>query len=129
MININNKWIFTFHFDFNLLEIVNKITPRERRRCFYCPRLLELGYIFIIQSLKNSGLLDKEFKMVCCFCNIMDKLGLLHLSEQYNSWQYKEGMDILTLRFSIRGVFNGYLQSEHVDFRIHEWEKISHLIL
>lgn len=43
--------------------------------CHYCGRSLVKSYVEIIDSLKNRGLIDDSYKLICCFCKKLINLA------------------------------------------------------
>ena len=49
--------------------------------CHYCGYNMNSAYVYIIKKLKKLGLLDRNYKLRCCVCNILlEKVGKIYCS-------------------------------------------------
>jgi len=89
---LKNKW--NFEFDTGNPKIILK----NGRICPYCNNTpLDSTYCYIIDSLKKAGLLDKNYKEICCCCNLLKRFGLLYLRHKLIGFLYSEELDILLI--------------------------------
>ncbi len=139
-IEIYRLYGFIFEFDFSLSGGIGdlfSLLSKKDRQCVYCKSILDEGYIFIINKLKEADLLDKKFKLVCCFCNFLQKFGIpVHWRNKLLKWKYNDKDDIFTLTFITIGIgknHDSYIpfisHQKTIEIRIHEWKKVSVLMI
>lgn len=118
-----NKWNFKFNID-------GQETPPTSRTCFYCNSIpLNSTYCYIIDSLKESGFLDENYREICCCCFVLKMFGLEHARNKLIGFLYCEDTDILTIEFYNRRVPYPYFLKEKdlpetITIRIHDFSKV-----
>jgi len=117
-INIDFKDFWRFEF--------NKIPwYKGIERCPYCSYMnLHRTYTYIIDSLKDAGLLYEGYKKICCYCAILKRLDMLDLSDNLNTIEYDYEDDILTISFTFFTKVNGNTERQDIGINIHDWSKI-----
>lgn len=114
-IYLSNNWNYDFHTD------SKEIKESEPKVCYYCGIYLDKTYSYIIDQLKKGNLLDKKYKLICCYCKVLEKFGLLDLRNKLDRIFYSEAYDILNLEF----VLKRYMEKLGILYiRIHDYSKI-----
>ena len=100
--------------------------PVGFQSCDYCRvTALDRVYVYIINSLKEAGLLDENYKLICCFCAVLKEFGLLDIKDRLNRIIYDDILDTLIIRFMFRD--SEIRDSEsYVCFYVHGYLKINH---
>jgi len=127
-IEVYDEWNFKFTGEKHG-KSVNSI---EYQVCGYCKFTpLDKTYLYIINSLKEAGLLNESYKPICCYCKVLNRFGLSDLRNELNNLSYYILDDILCIRFSSYAVgknnYNRSIKWENVDVRIHDWSKVKWL--
>ena len=114
-----NQWNFSFELDDrHELHIEHMLCT-----CNYCKvTRLDPVYVYIINSLQEGGLLDENYKLICCFCAVLKEFGLLDLINDLVRLTYDDVLDILILKFMFCERGDIY----YVRFYIHDYSKINH---
>ena len=122
-------YIFYYQWVYNddKKKFLKKIMLENFRNDCDCGRKLNDGYLYIIHSLKEAGLLHKSYKMMCCFCHILACIGLEIPEEwgdvevtDYSDDPEEEGRSIL----EINAIYKPTGQLFELLIRIHNAEKI-----
>lgn len=90
-------------------------------RCSYCGLYLDFVYISIIDDLKEAKLLPEDYKLICCYCDVLVKFGLIELRKDLTSFFYDHKDDILGISFIFSSGFN---TRHRVYFYIHDFKKV-----
>ena len=65
-ISLHDKW--NFNFDILDKDLDHDLWDIERKQCCYCEVHVDKAYSYIIDCLKEAGLLPDDYKKLCCFC-------------------------------------------------------------
>ena len=84
-------------------------------------------YSYIIDSLKEAGYLDEDYKEICCYCKVLEKFGLLDIREDLHGFCYQEDSDVLLLDLCVPETVGGEIKWFDVEIAIHEFSKWSKL--
>lgn len=61
-----DTWDFIIHSD----ELYKNLLKKYRDHfCSICEQYVSPSYVYIINYLKKAGLLDKNYKYICCGCS------------------------------------------------------------
>ena len=120
-IYLKNKWDYTFSKNHDEYY-------KYSRKCSYCNTMkLDGAYCYIINNLKEAGLLDKNYKEICCVCLVLKRFGLLYLHKKLIAFYLEEEND----RFIMKFLYNRKPKSNELLWeraamfiRIHDWSKI-----
>ena len=113
-----DQWNFSFMAD----DYRGLSADDDIHRCSYCGiTSLDKVYVYIIDSLKEAGLLDESYGLICCYCAVLKEFGLLDLKGNLSRIDYYRPLDILAIRF----IF-GKITKDYVWFFIHDYSKINH---
>lgn len=52
---------------------IEKVVPKVAT-CFWCNMILNGAYVYIIEKLKEEGLIPKDYIMMCCDCKLEHNL-------------------------------------------------------
>jgi len=88
-------------------------------RCDNCKTILTPPYCELINKLDRANLLPDYYKHYCCFCYFFEKIGILHLKKNFNTWT-TDG-DILLLYFYI--IANSP-DGRQITIRVHDYERL-----
>ena len=108
-------WCYDFYMDGNDASVWN--TPRKN--CSYCKMVLNKAYCYIIENLREAGLLPDDYKLICCYCKILLKVGLIGLKNSVNNFAYHQTTDELEINFN----FGNKSKTEIITFTIHDFHK------
>lgn len=87
--------------------------------------LLNGTYCYIINNLKKAGLLDKNYKEICCVCLILKRFGLLYLRDKLLSFNYEEENDCFGMGFHYnRKVNDLFWEGGVMNIKVYDWSKI-----
>lgn len=110
------------------MKFMEKIILENFQHDCACGRKLSDGYLYIIYSLKEAGLLHKSYRMMCCFCHILACIGLEIPKEwgdvevtDYSDDPEEEGITIL----EINAIYKPTTQLFELLIRIHNAEKFT----
>lgn len=96
----DSYWNFRFKTNYDR-ELLWDISNVEVHYCDYCKCVrLDKAYIYIINSLKEAGLLDNNYRLICCYCKILKEFGLLHIRKDLQLLRYIKEEDIMFICFS-----------------------------
>lgn len=116
-IDVEDYWNFKFD---NVYCLDDPINCTEIHKCYYCDSTyLDKIYYFIINSLKEAGLLNKDYKLICCYCNVLKEFGLLHIREYLQGFYYYEDIDALRIIFCF-----DYMEIYSYDVMVHDYKKL-----
>lgn len=90
-----------------------------------CGRYLDYPYIYIIETLKEGGLLPKSYNMMCCFCHILACIGL-EIPEDWEDVKFVNYRDCLDYSYSIILIKGIYIPTDEyfeLIVRIHDTNK------
>ena len=113
-----DQWNFNFYCDDNV------IWNRPSQNCDYCCCALQKGYSFIIECLKEAGLLPDDYIPICCYCYVLQRTGLLHLRKDLVGFLYKTELDILRISFDFDSNENRWGPDVRIYFYIHDYSKV-----
>ncbi len=113
-VDIRDHWSIKFH-------CIGKQVPVVFNKCGYCDVMVDDVYSFIIDSLKNAGLLSKDYKETCCYCFVLKKFGLMEFRKVLSSFHYHKAEDILEIHFYAPGGFN---PDNRFNVTIHDYSKV-----
>lgn len=76
MAKIKIKYEENFGFTFNLedftsiesLNFIREATQYKYQKCDLCSKYLSRFYTIILRRLEKAGLLDEDYKPICCTC-------------------------------------------------------------
>ncbi len=109
-----DNWLFDFQIDRRDTEITS--TPRES--CEYCHCVtLDKVYVYIINCLREAGLLPEDYKLICCYCKVLIEFGLRDLQSHLNSIQYFASINVLRIKFNFFG-------TESFTFDVYDFKKL-----
>ena len=112
-IEVKNGWNYCF----STSDYENFV--RRNKPCPICGSTTLSGiYCYIIDSLKEAGLLHEDFEETCCCCLVLKKFGLTELRDRLKGFYHHTTGDCLVIRF-----YNGIMYDDDV-VRIHDWSKI-----
>lgn len=124
--NNNNDFIFSYRFiNYEFMsECREKLyAPKYKYllRC-ECGRELDLGYVYFIYNLSEADLLPKDYKPMCCYCNLLACIGFYVPDEWKAIVMYSkyDGLDILVI-FSGSTEYEGHFEYEII---IRDIEKV-----
>lgn len=126
-INLQDQW----NFEFSTFD--GEVLCTERGNCYYCNCYLHSAYTYIIERLKEADLLDKDYKLICCYCKILENFGLLDLRDNVSGFRYDSDTDILSITFSFLEItkiepkarFSNSIGKWHYFyFYIHDYSKV-----
>ncbi len=120
----NDHWCYNFYLD----KADPDIWKSAQKCCNYCGGEINKVYSYIINNLREANLLVEDYKLICCYCQVLQKFGLLELKEYLSMITYSEPKDILAISFLSTkkeilkdpGWLTGY-----VFFFIHDYSKIA----
>ena len=96
-INLKNMW--SYEFDTDDYEML----VQDTRRCSYCEDVwFDTVYCYIIDCLKEAGLLHEDFEEICCCCLVLKRFGLMDLRRKLIGFTYIEKEDYLLIESSYR---------------------------
>lgn len=78
------------------------------KSCEECGGPLELGYIGIINTLKRTNLLNKDFKMLCCDCFTTEEKRCEVCGEMSRAYHKIENSDGVICYHCLRLLEEGY---------------------
>lgn len=113
----DDQWNFNFESPYTGYWIL------PRHHCHYCGIGVDRTYSYIIDSLKEAGYLDEDYKEICCYCKVLEKFGLLDFKKDLNGFCYKEDLDILLVDLCLSKTVNGEIEWHNLDIAIHEFSK------
>jgi len=117
-IKVEDCWNFRFDTDYYHGDVINST---ELHRCCYCDIVaLNEVYCFIINSLKDAGLLNKDYNPICCYCAVLKEFDLLHIRKYLEGFYYLKEEDVLIMHFSLD-------YHERCDIRIYDYKKLKRL--
>ena len=125
MAGINIRQDDQWNFNFDSPYTGYWLLPRHH--CHYCGIGINRTYSYIIDSLKEAGYLDEDYKEICCYCKVLEKFGLLDFKKDLNGFCYKEDLDILLLDLCLPKIVGEEVEWCNVDIAIHEFSKWSKL--
>ncbi len=117
-------WCYNFFTSKSDPDIWN--TPQ--RNCSYCNLHLTVVYSYIINRLKEANLLSKDYKQICCYCQTLEKFGLMGLRDYSSAISYSILTDILTLSFfTTSSRVDGIREriKKQVYFYVHDYSKMT----
>ena len=124
----DSYWSFRFKtpdYDSKLLWDISNVGEHHCNYCKYIP--LDNAYIYIIKSLKEAGLLDKNYRLICCYCKLLKEFGLLHIRKNLQGLRYLKEEDIMLIWFSLDNMYNSesksYAIKTNYDVRIYDYSK------
>lgn len=118
-IGINVRYHWSFNFDWGDRGVIR----RSFQHCYYCLNPLDKVYSYIINTLKDGGLLDKDYRQICCYCKVLKKFGLIDIRKYLSSFYYDEPNDILIITFRSDQTEEGKLTPKYY-VNIHDFSKI-----
>jgi len=86
--------------------------------CGYCSATVDPTYCYIIDCLKEAGLIPQDYKYMCCYCRVLKEIGILEWRCNLNRFIYNPLDDVLTMLFSKRN------EDSVLYFKIHEFSKL-----
>ncbi len=122
----NENEVYTFNYNENEekgYSVIVENCGRECLRCEICNELVECGYCYIIRTLSKHNLLPQNHKIICCFCDVLQKYGLIDLRENLykisysGSLYYPNGFDFISIIFKFYKDENIYYP-EYYEVRI-----------
>ena len=125
MAGINIRQDDQWNFNFDSPYTGYWLLPRHH--CHYCGIGINRTYSYIIDSLKEAGYLDEDYKEICCYCKVLEKFGLLHVRDDLQRLFYIKEKDIMVVYFSFDNMYNSesknYVVRTDYDVRIHNYSK------
>lgn len=116
-IDVEDYWNFKFDSAYCLNDAIN---CTEVHKCHYCNCVaLDKIYIYIINCLKEAGLLNKDYKSICCYCDVLKEFGLLHIRKHLQGLYYYDDMDVLIVHFCFDN-----MALYRYDVRIYDYKKL-----
>lgn len=125
----NDYWNFEFKTPVYDSELLWDISNVGKHYCNYCRYVqLDKAYIYIINQLKEAGLLDKDYKLICCYCKLLKDFGLLHIRQKLTGLRYLNEEDIMLICFSFYREYidkseNCFRERIDYDVRIYDYSK------
>lgn len=122
-IYLENKWSFCFDLDDQKTFPISRICP-------YCKKTpLNSAYCHIIDNLKDAGLLDENYKEICCLCLVLKRFGLEYLRHRLTGFLYSKDSDDLLIQFYHKQMPLGIYPKEkdlptRIRIRIHDFSKV-----
>jgi len=113
----SDQWMYNFYVDENDREIWDS----PEKFCDYCQMDLNNVYSYIINCLKEAKLLPEDYKLICCYCEVLKEFGLLGLEKGLNQLFYNEKNDVFIISFSFK---DNDSNEEIVHFHIHDFSKL-----
>jgi len=106
------------------LDELYKQNDEKHAKCV-CGRYLDYPYIYIIDALKESGLLPESYNMMCCFCHILACIGL-EIPDDWKEVRFSNPVIYGIVYYStirIKGVYVPTDEYFDLIIRIHDTEK------
>ncbi len=98
-----------------------------QKYCSYCGREIVKIYSYIIDNLREANLLPEDYKLICCYCQTLQKCGLMELNKHLNMIDYNTSKDILIISFALP-IKERIMKREYIFFYIHDFSKIGGLL-
>ena len=118
-------WVFDYEGDEEVDDFERSCHQGiEIYRCANCDAGLTSSYCELMTKLDRAKLLPDDHKHYCCFCYFFEKIGILHLKKNFDTWDTKgdiEG-DILYLYFFIEGQVHD--RFKRFEIRVHDYERL-----
>lgn len=111
-------WNTNFHTNDNE---IHSISPQH---CEYCGFAINRGYSFIIDNLKEAGLLVEDYKKICCYCYLLMDYGLMDIRKYLQGVHYNKVSDILHIDFSFEKDGAVITHDDILCFAIHDYKKL-----
>jgi len=113
------------HWSYDFGLTIWKDMPVVDKRCPYCYEVsLDPIYTYIITQLKKAGLLDKTYKEICCYCAVLQKMGMIQHVHDVEGIYYGEETDILEIEIFMWENVEGFKKLHMIPYRVHDWSKI-----
>ena len=115
-VKVRNEWNYEFYVD------EDETLMHDNRLCPYCrSTYLDSVYCYIIDNLKEAGLLHEDFEEICCCCLILQHFGLMDLRDKLIGFVYSEKLDYLLIEFNCWEMAG---KESILDIYIRNWSKI-----
>lgn len=116
MIEIEIKKNKFWQYYFKTSNVDNEIYNTKEEQCYYCNLYLNKIYFYILNCLREAGLLPKDYKPLCCYCKVLIEFDLLYLRQSLSMVHYITELDIFVLSF----IFG----AKELNVNIHDFKKI-----
>lgn len=112
-----DHWLYNFFTD----RIDEEIYNTGKELCYYCGEAgIDKIYSYIINCLKEAKLLSQDYKVICCYCKILQKFGLIELSKNLTGFFYHRYIDVLSVNF---GFNKNTINEECLTINVHDYSK------
>lgn len=110
------KEAYGWQYKISSSAVYEDIYSCKTRYCYYCGIGLNKIYSYIIDCLKEAELLIENYEQMCCYCNVLSKVGLIDLRNFLGRVNYIIETDLLVLIFN----YTAYT----IEFRIHNFREL-----
>lgn len=135
IIQRESKFVFSYmiaHKSPKMIKFVSKLfgPDNKYRDLSYCKcgRDLDIGYVYLIHRLDKTGLLPKDYKVMCCYCNLLACIGFIIPDEWFGNDVGMREINFVnnktTIIIRIKGLDTRGRKLFDVDIKIHNIEKV-----